>query len=538
MGQGVMKLGKAPAYIAALAAAAALATSGSNAQAQGFGNRLAFRGEAAVGAMISDHQRAALGVDGIGFEGNLRIGVSIIDMLSINVSLSNGFFPSSLPAPDDGMGRTIGILGGLRLEPRIGSVGRLWLDGNFGYAFTGDKGRLMLQAGLGFEFQIARPIALGPMIRYSQIFQTNDYGIDDQLFQAIQAGDAQWIMGGISLTARVPEDEAAPPPPDSDGDGVTDPNDQCPSTPQGDHPDSTRPGCPMTDTDGDGVYDNADQCVNVPMGAHPDPARNGCPLSDQDNDGISDSEDQCPTQPAGTNPDPARRGCPLTDQDSDGVYDNEDQCVTEPQGAHPDPARRGCPIGDRDHDGVTDDVDRCPDQPETFNGRDDTDGCPDGTALGVREGGQIRIMEQVQFRNNRDTIDTRRSGAVLDAVAAIMRASPDITLLDVQGHTDDKGNAVANRDLSNRRAQNVVQALVARGVEAGRLTSHGFGPDRPLVQGTSRRARAANRRVEFHIGGGDTSAAPSAPAATPAAPAAPAEESGHGRHGRRRHRRH
>ncbi len=543
MGQGAMKLGKAPAYFAAFAVAAALATGGTDAQAQGFVNRLAFRGELGVGAMISDHQRTALGFDGIGFEGNLRIGVSIIDMLSINVGLSNGFFPSSLAAPNDGMGRTIGILGGLRLEPKIGTVGRLWLDANFGYAFTGDKGRLMLQAGLGFEFQLARAIGLGPMLRYGHIFQTNDYGIDDAVFNTVQAGDAQWIMGGISLTARIPEDEAAPPPPDSDGDGVTDPNDQCPTTPQGDHPDSTRPGCPMTDTDGDGVYDNADQCVNVPSGAHPDPARNGCPLSDQDNDGISDAEDQCPTQPAGTNPDPARRGCPLTDQDNDGVYDNEDQCVTEPQGLHPDPARRGCPIGDRDHDGITDDVDRCPDQAETFNGREDTDGCPDGAALGVREGGQIRIMEQIRFRNNSAEIQGARSLAILDAVAGIMRASPDISSLDVQGHTDDKGDAARNRVLSQERAQSVVQGLVARGVEAGRLTSHGFGPDQPLIPGSSRRARAANRRVEFHIGGGAAPrrrrCLPPAAAARGACARRPARYARRPAHGRRgRHGRH
>ncbi len=497
MAMGAKMLGKTPFYLVGAAAFAAMTCGGGDAMAQGIAHRFAFRGEGAVGTMVSSHTKDDLGF-GLGFEGTVRVGFNFIDPLSINLSLSNWFFPS-----DAGTGRVMGLMGGLRFEPRIGTVGRLYLEGNFGYAFTGDKGRLHLDAGLGFEFQVARAFAIGPMVRYGHVFQTNDYtNITAEQFTQSFEGDAQWIAGGISLTVRIPEAEApVEAPADGDGDGVLDADDQCPTTPQGTNPDPARRGCPLTDTDGDGVYDNEDQCVNVPAGAHPDPARRGCPTSDQDNDGVADGEDQCPTTPQGTNPDPARRGCPLTDQDNDTIYDNEDQCPTEPQGAHPDPARRGCPIGDRDHDGITDDADRCPDQAETFNGREDTDGCPDGDALGVREGGQIRIMDQVRFRNNRSDIQGRRSFAVLDAVVAIMRASPDISNLDVQGHTDDRGSAERNTVLSGERAAAVVQYLTQHGVEAGRLSSHGFGPQRPLVQGSSRRARAANRRVEFHING-------------------------------------
>jgi hypothetical protein len=85
------------------------------------------------------------------------------------------------------------------------------------------------------------------------------------------------------------------------------------------------------------------------------------------------------------------------------------------------------------------------------------------------------------------------------------------------------------------------------GVAESRLVSHGFGPDCPLEQGSSRRARDANRRVQFVIVSPEQPAgrcvgASGVAAGTPAAAApeaAPAEESG-GRHGRRhrRHRRH
>jgi outer membrane protein OmpA-like peptidoglycan-associated protein len=495
MAKGAKMLGMRASYLAGAAACSALLLGAGDAMAQGLAHRFAFRGEGAVGSMVSSHQQDNLGF-GMGFEGTVRVGFNLIEPLSINLSLSNWFFPT-----DTGTGRVLGVLGGLRFEPKIGTLGRLFVEGNFGYAFTGDKGRLHLDAGLGFEFQVAPAFAIGPVVRYGHVIQRNDYNLTDEIFQQNFEGDAQWISGGVALTVRIPEAEAPAAPADGDGDGVADPDDQCPTTPQGSNPDPARRGCPLTDSDGDAVYDNEDQCVNVPAGQRPDPARRGCPTSDQDNDGVADGEDQCPTTAQGSNPDPARRGCPLVDTDNDTVYDNEDQCVSEPQGAHPDPARRGCPIGDRDHDGITDDVDRCQDQPETFNGRDDTDGCPDGDALGVREGGQIRIMEQVRFRNNSAAIQGRRSFAVLDAVVAIMRASPDITSLDVQGHTDDRGSAERNTALSGERAAAVALYLTQHGIEAGRIASHGFGPSRPLVQGTSRRARAANRRVEFHING-------------------------------------
>jgi outer membrane protein OmpA-like peptidoglycan-associated protein len=156
-------------------------------------------------------------------------------------------------------------------------------------------------------------------------------------------------------------------------------------------------------------------------------------------------------------------------------------------------------VGDRDHDGLTDDADRCPEQPETYNGRDDTDGCPDGEVLGERVNNRIEIREQVRFRTDSDQLVGARSFAILDAVVAILNANPDIARLDVQGHTDDRGSAEHNRDLSQRRAASVVAYLRDHGVGAARLESHGFGPDRPLVPGQSRAARAANRRVEFHI---------------------------------------
>jgi outer membrane protein OmpA-like peptidoglycan-associated protein len=257
------------------------------------------------------------------------------------------------------------------------------------------------------------------------------------------------------------------------------------------------------------VLDPNDQCIDEPQGPVPDPARPGCPVPDRDHDTVLDPQDQCVDEPQGLNPDPTRPGCPRGDRDADNVFNDEDQCPDEHQGPRPSPTRRGCPALDADQDGILDPPDgpdQCPTQAETYNGINDDDGCPDAEALVVRSGTDIRIMEQVNFRTNRDEIVGPRSFAVLDAVVSLLRAMPNITSVDVQGHTDDRGAADHNRDLSFRRAASVRRYLMAHGVEEARLEAHGFGPDCPLVTGRTANARRANRRVQFLITGPDTPA--------------------------------
>jgi outer membrane protein OmpA-like peptidoglycan-associated protein len=69
--------------------------------------------------------------------------------------------------------------------------------------------------------------------------------------------------------------------------------------------------------------------------------------------------------------------------------------------------------------------------------------------------------------------------------------------IEVQGHTDNRGSANYNKGLSNRRAGSVMKYLVSHGVSPDRLTSQGYGFDRPLVPNTSDQNRALNRRVQF-----------------------------------------
>ena len=71
----------------------------------------------------------------------------------------------------------------------------------------------------------------------------------------------------------------------------------------------------------------------------------------------------------------------------------------------------------------------------------------------------------------------------------------------MEGHTDSRGRRQYNLELSQNRAEAVVEYLVTRGnVSRERLQAHGFGPDRPVVENASTAGEhAQNRRVEFNI---------------------------------------
>jgi outer membrane protein OmpA-like peptidoglycan-associated protein len=69
----------------------------------------------------------------------------------------------------------------------------------------------------------------------------------------------------------------------------------------------------------------------------------------------------------------------------------------------------------------------------------------------------------------------------------------------VEGHTDNRGGAAMNLDLSKRRAASVRSWLEVHGIEAGRLESEGYGLTKPIDTNDTDTGRASNRRVEFKI---------------------------------------
>lgn len=189
---------------------------------------------------------------------------------------------------------------------------------------------------------------------------------------------------------------------------------------------------------------------------------------DADGDGISDSDDKCPN----------------VAEDIDG-YDDHDGCPEE------DP--------DGDSDGIADGEDDCPDAKETINGVDDDDGCPDtGDPKVIYEEGEFKILEAIQFEHGSGKL-TKESESTVDQVALTLKANTQIKKVRVEGHTDDTGPRDVNLRLSRQRAASVRQRMILKGVSPQRMTSEGYGPDKPLVDGKSDSARAKNRRVQFIV---------------------------------------
>jgi len=247
------------------------------------------------------------------------------------------------------------------------------------------------------------------------------------------------------------------------------------------------------DRDGDGSADPVDQCPNEPENYNGYQDEDGCPDDpDHDGDGIADSLDQCESSPEDKDGYLDADGCPEPDNDLDGLLDNGDKCPNEPEDFDGYGDDDGCPDPDNDQDTVPDAQDQCPN--EIGSTTQEPLGCP-GNRLVLVTDCEVKITQQLHFESNKDKIRPD-SYAVLGAVADVLAKNPKITL-EVQGHTDNKGAAAFNKDLSSRRAQAVMKYLVQRGVGSDRLTAAGYGMERPIVDNGSEPNRALNRRVQF-----------------------------------------
>jgi OmpA-OmpF porin, OOP family len=271
-----------------------------------------------------------------------------------------------------------------------------------------------------------------------------------------------FAVGQIGYEPLPPRVPVKPPPPDRDGDGIPDSEDNCPDKAGPPNADPKKNGCPP-DRDGDGIPDSEDNCPDKPGVPSGDPKQNGCP-PDRDGDGIPDSEDNCPDKAGVRNADPKLNGCP-PDADGDGIPDMEDACPHVKGSQDDDPSKNGCP-----HVKVT----------------------PT----------EIAISSQVKFLFGRFTITQTVdpvSDGLLTEVRNAIQEHPEISLIEVQGHTDNVGPDAYNEYLSLARANAVRDWLIGRGIPGGKLIAKGYGKRKPLGENVSEAGRQANRRVQFMI---------------------------------------
>ncbi len=294
---------------------------------------------------------------------------------------------------------------------------------------------------------------------------------------------------------------------DRDGDGLKDDVDRCPDDPEDRDGFEDEDGCPEPDNDRDGILDVDDKCPLIPEDRDGFQDEDGCPdadANDRDGDKILDNVDKCPDDPEDYDQFQDEDGCPELDNDQDRILDVDDLCPNDPEDYDKFEDEDGCPDLDNDKDHILDKDDRCPNEPETYNNIDDEDGCPDrGSAMETEN--EIIIMEPISFEFNKAVIKSS-SFKILDAVIASMQGNPDILLVEIAGHTDERGDDAYNLDLSDKRAAAVLEYLTTHGskrdpkpVDAKRLTSQGYGETQPKDRRSNEQAWAKNRRVDFLI---------------------------------------
>ncbi len=152
---------------------------------------------------------------------------------------------------------------------------------------------------------------------------------------------------------------------------------------------------------------------------------------------------------------------------------------------------------DSDNDGIFDKDDHCVDVMENYNGIEDDDGCPERKHI-IETSTEIVTLQPIEFEFDKDVL---RDSAypILDEVVQALNDNPSITLIEVEGHTDEQGNDAYNLDLSKRRAATVMRYLVDHGIDKLRLTSQGYGETKPVDPRHTQDAYKVNRRVAFSI---------------------------------------
>jgi OmpA-OmpF porin, OOP family len=105
------------------------------------------------------------------------------------------------------------------------------------------------------------------------------------------------------------------------------------------------------------------------------------------------------------------------------------------------------------------------------------------------------IALYINFETGKSGINAG-SQKIIDNIVTMLNENPTLKI-SIEGHTDNVGSAAANKTLSENRAKAVMNAVVSKGITSSRLTSKGWGQEKPVADNATEEGRAKNRRVEI-----------------------------------------
>jgi len=260
------------------------------------------------------------------------------------------------------------------------------------------------------------------------------------------------------------------------------------------------------DQDKDGIEDKKDADPTHPEDFDGFQDEDGAPDYDNDGDGILDVKDKAPNDAEDKDGFQDEDGVPDLDNDGDGIVDAKDKAPNQAEDVDGFQDQDGAPDPDNDGDGIADTIDKCPgtdatvaqgvNTKETMNGYQDDDGCPDKKPMPkLQKKGARLILKGVNFATGSADL-LPESFPILNQVIAGLKDNKDVEI-EIRGYTDSQGSAAYNQKLSERRANTVMEYLIAQGIEASRLRAVGYGEADPIASNRTAEGRAKNRRIEF-----------------------------------------
>jgi outer membrane protein OmpA-like peptidoglycan-associated protein len=104
----------------------------------------------------------------------------------------------------------------------------------------------------------------------------------------------------------------------------------------------------------------------------------------------------------------------------------------------------------------------------------------------------------ISFNKNSSVLSTDGKAIVADVAAALASSTAKV---EIGGHTDARGREALNQALSQERANAIRDALIAAGIDGGRVTAKGYGEAVPIGNNNTESGRAKNRRIELRVVG-------------------------------------